>query len=139
MTFEIGDRVVIAAPATPYAQSLKGQAGKVSGIALGPYPVEVTLDTGRILGFAEHELILQASVEVWLKALEKDDINHPAHYTWLPNGLEVIDITEHMNFSLGNVVKYVLRAGHKTDDPVTDLRKAAWYIEREISRLEGAL
>nr|WP_246259589.1 DUF3310 domain-containing protein [Streptomyces typhae] len=65
-----------------------------------------------------------------------DGVNDPSHYTWLPDGLEVIDIAELLSFSLGNVVKYVLRAGRKTDDPLTDLRKAAWYINREINRLE---
>jgi hypothetical protein len=64
-------------------------------------------------------------------------VNHPSHYTWLPKGLEVIDITENLNFSLGNAVKYILRANHKHDEPLTDLRKAAWYINREIERLEA--
>lgn len=41
-----------------------------------------------------------------------------------------------MNFNLGNAIKYVWRAGLKSDNPVEDLRKAAWYITREISRLE---
>ncbi|MYX26030.1 DUF3310 domain-containing protein [Streptomyces sp. SID8381] len=67
---------------------------------------------------------------------DHDEVDHPSHYTWLPGGVEVIDITELLNFNLGNVVKYVLRAGHKHDEPLTDLRKAAWYINREIERLE---
>jgi hypothetical protein len=64
-----------------------------------------------------------------------DPVNHPAHYTEHPSGIEVIQITEHMNFCLGNVIKYTLRAGLKTDDPIEDLRKARWYLDREIARL----
>ena len=65
-----------------------------------------------------------------------DDVEHPPHYTQHPSGIECIQITEHMNFNLGNAIKYVWRAGLKSDNPVEDLRKAAWYITREISRLE---
>jgi hypothetical protein len=67
-------------------------------------------------------------------AKEKDEVNHPEHYTWL-EGLEVIDITEQLNFNLGNVLKYVLRCDHKhSDNGNTDLHKAAFYLEREIAR-----
>jgi hypothetical protein len=66
----------------------------------------------------------------------KDDpVNHPAHYTSHPSKVECITITEHMNFCLGNAMKYIWRASEK-GDAVTDLRKAIWYIEREISRLQ---
>lgn len=60
-----------------------------------------------------------------------DLVNHPPHYQ-KPWG-EVIDITEHMNFNMGNAVKYILRADDK-GKPVEDLRKAAWYIARELQR-----
>lgn len=64
------------------------------------------------------------------------DVNHPHHYTSHPAKVECIEITEHMNFCLGNAIKYIWRAGLKTDDPLKDLRKAKWYVEREIARLE---
>lgn len=64
-----------------------------------------------------------------------DNVNHPAHYQGFSNGAEVIDITENLTFNLGNVVKYVARAGRKTDDPLEDLKKAKFYLEREIERL----
>ena len=65
-----------------------------------------------------------------------DVVNHPAHYTAYP--VEVIELTEHMNFCRGNAVKYIARAGLKSPDTeLEDLRKAQWYIEREIARLEG--
>lgn len=63
-----------------------------------------------------------------------DPIN-PAHYTAYP--VEVIELTECMNFNRGNAVKYLARAGLK--DPakeLEDLEKAAWYVAREIRRLE---
>jgi hypothetical protein len=65
-----------------------------------------------------------------------DNVNHPDHYTGFSNGSEVIDITENLNFNLGNVVKYVARAGRKNDKTLEDLRKAQWYLDREISRLD---
>ena len=61
-----------------------------------------------------------------------DPVNHPAHYTEHPSGVECIDITEHMNFCLGNAVKYIWRADLKNG--IEDLEKAAWYIAREIRR-----
>lgn len=64
-----------------------------------------------------------------------DPVNRPAHYTAHPSGVECIQIVEHMNFCLGNAVKYIWRAGLKHDDAVEDLRKARFYIDREISRL----
>lgn len=64
---------------------------------------------------------------------EQDPVNHPPHYTSHPSGVEVIEITEHMNFCMGNAVKYILRADHK-GNPIEDLRKAAWYIEREVMK-----
>ena len=65
-----------------------------------------------------------------------DNINHPHYYAegW-SNNAEVIDITENLNFNLGNVVKYVARAGRKTDDPVEDLLKAQFYLDRELERI----
>lgn len=71
------------------------------------------------------------------EAQEVDVINHPPHYSANPSGIECIDIVEHMNFCRGAAVKYIWRAGQK--DPakeVEDLRKAIWYLEREVKRIE---
>lgn len=65
-----------------------------------------------------------------------DNVNHPPHYKSHPSGVECIQITEHLNFCLGNAVKYIWRAGLKKD-AVEDLKKAVWYINREIQRLEN--
>ena len=67
-----------------------------------------------------------------------DVVNHPSHYT--DGKIEVIDFIEqkNLNFHRGNAVKYIARAGKK--DPakeVEDLRKAVWYLNREITRLTG--
>lgn len=68
-----------------------------------------------------------------------DSVSRPSHYVngW-SNGAEVIDLTEHLSFCAGNVVKYVCRAGRKDPDKyVEDLQKARWYLDREIERAEG--
>jgi hypothetical protein len=62
-----------------------------------------------------------------------DAIHHPMHYTSHPSGVEEITITEHMNFCLGNAVKYIWRCDLK-ENAVEDLKKAVWYINREIER-----
>lgn len=67
-----------------------------------------------------------------------DNVSHPPHYAngW-SNGAEVIDLTEHLSFCAGNVVKYVCRAGRKDPDKhAEDLEKARWYIDREIARVK---
>lgn len=67
-----------------------------------------------------------------------DPIN-PRHYRSHPSGVECIDIAEHMGFSLGNALKYIWRADLKNG--IEDLRKAAWYLNREIAlreRLQAA-
>jgi hypothetical protein len=65
-------------------------------------------------------------------------VNHPAHYGGVDDPFEAIKIIEHykLGFCLGNLLKYVLRAGRKPgSNRITDLRKAAWYLDREIRRL----
>ncbi|NRA30996.1 MAG: DUF3310 domain-containing protein [Parvularculaceae bacterium] len=64
-----------------------------------------------------------------------DPVNSPRHYTEHPSGVECIQITEHMNFCLGNAFKYIWRAALK-DNRLQDLKKARWYIDREIARYE---
>lgn len=66
-----------------------------------------------------------------------DPVNHPAHYTRHPSGIECITVTEHMGFCLGNAIKYIWRADNKSN-AIEDLEKAAWYINREIQRRKAA-
>lgn len=74
----------------------------------------------------------------------EDKVNHPSHYTWLKQlcGIEVIDITRHMDFDLGNAIKYILRCGHKEElgysnkeKTIEDLRKAIFYINDKIEMI----
>lgn len=65
-----------------------------------------------------------------------DAVNHPKHYTSHPSKIECIQVTEHLNFCIGNAIKYLWRAGLKDNNSdIQDLKKAVWYIEREIARL----
>ena len=63
------------------------------------------------------------------------DAINPPHYQRHPSGVECIEITEHMNFCLGNAIKYIWRAGLK-NNAIEDLEKARWYLDREIARIE---
>lgn len=78
-----------------------------------------------------------------MKDVPHDFVNRPKHYT--DGGIEVIDAIEawKLNYHRGNAVKYIARAGKKVTDNRTvseveleDLKKARWYLEREISKLE---
>lgn len=73
---------------------------------------------------------------IWYKdQMINEVINHPAHYNQYP-GVEVIQITQHMNFCRGNAVKYICRAGFKDPEKEReDLEKARWYLTKEIERL----
>lgn len=72
-----------------------------------------------------------------------DDIKQPSHYVDTPYGLEVIEITKHYDFCLGNALKYIFRHGNKIYDGLTkkqsaikDLKKAIEYLEFEIKLIE---
>lgn len=84
------------------------------------------------------------------KEVKKKDnkVLHPSHYTWLKElcGIEVIDICRHLSFNKGNVVKYVLRSGHKEEEGYTikekeleDMKKCRVYIDDEIKKIENEL
>ena len=73
---------------------------------------------------------------------KNDNVNHPAHYNSHPSGIECIEIARHHNFNIGNSMKYLWRAGLKseegmedTDKQIEDLNKAIWYINDEIKRI----
>lgn len=68
--------------------------------------------------------------------LKHDSVNHPAHYTAHPSGVECVAIAEHFNFNIGNAIKYLWRAGLK-GSLIEDLKKARWYLDREIRRIEA--
>lgn len=77
--------------------------------------------------------------------MKSDSVNHPSHYTWIKElcGVEVIDIARHMDFDLGNALKYLLRQGRKSEEGMTDkekaiedLQKCIFYINDKIQMLK---
>ena len=103
------------------------------------------MDGGTIIGFGETEL---QAVKTALSSLrgtqsqnldEYEIVDHPQHYGGASAEHEAISVIEEWNlgFHLGNVVKYISRAGKKPDQTtLSDLRKAAWYLDRYIKNLE---
>ena len=78
---------------------------------------------------------LSEAIKEWVdcKEGEVDVVNQPKHYTEHPSGIECIQVTEHMGFNLGNAIKYIWRCDLKLD-AIEDLKKAKWYIDREIDK-----
>lgn len=74
------------------------------------------------------------AVEAATSAPAEDAIN-PAHYRKHPSGIECIEVVRHLNFNVGNAVKYIWRHNDK-GDPIENLKKAVWYLNDEINRLE---
>ncbi|MGW0575798.1 DUF3310 domain-containing protein [Streptomyces sp. NPDC002920] len=132
MTYTAGDKVLIR------AGEHRGKRGRVASVNSGgvsPVYVKVYGSVIRYAWYRDDEI--EAESPRVPATSTGDSVNHPGHYTWLPNGLEVIDFTEHMNFNRGNAVKYLARAGRKSKaTELEDLKKARWYIQREITRLE---
>ncbi|MEU1353861.1 DUF3310 domain-containing protein [Streptomyces cinnamoneus] len=80
------------------------------------------------------QAVMQAAVNVPPAAGPADQVNHPDHYTSHPSGIECIQVTQHLDFLLGNVVKYLWRFGLKPDTPsLQDLKKARWYLDHKIA------
>jgi hypothetical protein len=157
--FKPGDRVVVVKDDIAYGYWM-GTRGEVANPDTGNIlSVRVETGDGNRPCFKEEELefenvydalskpsdadVVQAhdliAESLGLKVDKSDSVNHPSHYTSHPSGVECIQVTEHMNFNLGNATKYIWRAGLKSDDPIQDLQKALWYVEREIQRLGGTV
>ncbi|MEU6704745.1 DUF3310 domain-containing protein [Streptomyces wuyuanensis] len=142
MKFKVNDkiRVVLSPDSRSGYRDYNGYRGVVFSVnshTTAPYPYGVKLYVDgrpRFLNMAEDEL---EPVGAPISDGGNSAVDHPSHYTWLPNGLEVIDLTEHLNFNRGNAVKYIARAGRKNKGTeLEDLSKAQWYIAREIQRIE---
>jgi len=115
-----------------------GRVTSTSGYRMTAYPVG---EPCAIFDKSEYEYELEDGaivVKERAQAANSDSVSHPPYYAdgW-SNGAEVIELTEHLSFCAGNVVKYVCRAGRKDPDKyVEDLEKARWYLDREIERLK---
>ncbi|WP_199815969.1 DUF3310 domain-containing protein [Streptomyces sp. NRRL S-241] len=141
MKFKTGDKVRVFSPKLPTDrikryQGFRGVVYSVNSHTTAPYPYGVKLyvnGQAKFLNLAEDEI---EAISAPLSDGGNSAVDHPSHYTWLPNGLEVIDLTENLNFNRGNGVKYIVRAGRKdAATELEDLKKALWYINREIQRL----
>lgn len=153
--FHVGDRVRVASDAE-ISQGLEiepGDVGIVEQYIEVPshlsYPYKVRFDNGEREVFGDREL---RPADIVALPLEGDDliaevnkhstiqqavdvVNHPPHYNRFP--VEVINITEQLDFNRGNAVKYLARAGFKEGvDELEDLSKAAWYVNRAIEKLK---
>jgi hypothetical protein len=86
---------------------------------------------GKILMQAPERMV-EVSKQIFKVSATPDSVNNPAHYT--AGGIETIDFIEakKLNYNLGNVIKYLTRADHK-GNKLEDLRKAQWYLTREIN------
>ena len=135
--FNVGDTIVATGEAW---DDFKGQLGKVTALQDGrPDRPLVTFARGGLswLAWDKYAVELVEAADVAQEETnEKPDAINPPHYQGFSNGAQVIDITEHLTPNLANVVKYAARAGRKTENPVEDLRKAEWYLARELQRLE---
>ena len=123
--FKVGDRVRVTGDTQAFAHDFpNGHVGFITEVDEDGDP-EVD----------ELWWVHPEDLELLAAEATSEQVDHPAHYTWL-GGIEVIDITEQLSFTLGNVIKYVLRADHK-GKPIEDLEKAQWYLAREIKRRKG--
>lgn len=110
---------------------------------LGDQPRVETGEQDPLLRTMIEDDIVREPQPAWASAVESeakeeaDLVNHPPHYTQHPSGVECIQIVEHMNFCRGNAVKYIWRAGDKGNE-IEDLKKARWYLDREIERLQNS-
>lgn len=104
-----------------------------------PVMTGVTTPEKHILNQKEN---VKLKVYMTMNEQNTDNVNHPAHYNSHPSGIECIEIARHHNFNIGNTIKYLWRAGLKseegmedTDKQVEDLNKAIWYLKDEIKRI----
>lgn len=137
MSFKVGDKVRFLPSAKLRYEYRKSENLDIPGEVVNVYAigaVEVRLASGSVYDYASYEveLVKEKTNPVDPK---KELVNSPDHYK--SSGMEAIDVIESFNlgFNLGNTVKYILRCGKK-DSELQELKKAKWYLEREISRRE---
>ena len=97
---------------------------------------EIDKIVAAIKGMLSSPTIKNSEPKIMFEIEEKEMVDHPSHYNM--GKYEAIDVIEdwELGFNLGNTIKYISRAGHK-DNIVQDLKKAMWYLDREIQRLEN--
>lgn len=143
-------------PSHVYVNSGTQDSALCPGIAMSTWPGDLAvIPCADTAAHRSHEYVAGAD-RFWCSGVEEqrsgedrrevDMVNHPPHYadggpthTECGQPIECIDVVETMNFNTGNAVKYIWRAGKKggPEQHVEDLRKAAWYLNREIERIEA--
>jgi hypothetical protein len=125
----------------PTLQHPKPGVGKNPGsersVATGQTSAEAPAVTAKATPRPKPERRETGPAPASVAAGDVDLIEHPPHYTAHPSGIECIEITEHMGFNLGNAIKYLWRADLK-GAAIEDLKKAQWYIARELQKREQA-
>lgn len=116
-----------ASPKTVYSVRWKMRKEAEPSVVLR-YPIP---PNPRLIGSENAVARPKARLATSADFVKPDLVNNPPHYT--TGGIETIDFIEakKLNYNLGNVVKYITRADHK-GSRIEDLRKAKWYLEREI-------
>lgn len=149
-----GDTITVETSYNDYTKSdyTKGKVFKVEYVDTQNqyiYIRDVTAPLGEQIGVITLAILLNYFIKGGklpekIDNKKEDKVNHPSHYTWLKElcGIEVIDIARHLDFNLGNSIKYILRSGHKKEEGYTnkqktieDLKKAVWYLNDEIKLL----
>lgn len=105
------------------------------------YSIDEFINNFVYLKKVENEVIdKEISTILAEKNTKKNNVDHPEHYQVFKDksGIEPIDIARHLDFDLGNAIKYILRAGNK-GNAVEDLNKAIWYIKDKIKMLENEI
>lgn len=143
--FKVGDTVVVTGDDA--GTKHRFPAGGIGTVTEVDGDIEVRYDSGLIQWVGPQDLLHWEPAVSHFTVKENGDViqnvemvNHPDHYNLDPSGVECIDIVRHRNFNVGNAIKYLWRAGLKGDESKTveDLRKAVFYINDEIERLESA-
>ena len=137
--FKIGDRVKLSEYGkTEFSDRLINPynvIGTITSVDNGlEFNIDIKWDIGSANCYKSNHLELAERIEETNP--KKELVNSPDHYK--SNGMEAIDVIEGfgLGFNLGNATKYILRCGKK-DDAIQELKKAIWYLEREISNRSG--
>lgn len=150
--FEVGDRVVVVDDVIGRGY-WTCRRGSIVLVTEGSLPVRVVFDGGGTARFNPDELELEGVYDALSKkpveessfadskvdSSGDDSVSHPSHYTSHPSGIECIQVTEHMDFLTGSIIKYLWRKDFKYETPLEDLKKARFYLNRLIAREEGQL
>ena len=135
----IGDSVRLVEGPDAFDGHLGGAEGKIEGFN-DDSKFKIAIRWGNNKETAGHHSKYLSKSDVALADGDYDideRVDHPDHYNSHPSGIEAIEVVRHYNFNVGNALKYLWRAGLKDENTeVEDLRKAIWYINDEIMRLE---